>query len=299
MKKIHLQRCPVCGSSDLTTFLTCSDHYASGETFDIVSCGGCGFRFTQDFPDESEIGSYYETADYVSHSDTRKGLMNRVYHLVRKYMLAQKVKMTCSLSGLQKGDVLDIGCGTGYYLGAMKQAGWNTIGVEKSALAAEAARTHFGLTISDDLKEIEGESRFDVITLWHVMEHLQDLPQVFESLRRLLRPGGTLIVALPNSASYDAALYGEYWGAYDVPRHLWHFAPDTFARLAHREGFDIKLFAPMPFDAFYVSMLSEKYKGNGMTFARGMMSGAKAWVRSQSDPKLSSSIIYVLRKRNE
>lgn len=297
MKRIRLNRCPVCDAPEPVSYITCTDHYATGESFDIVSCKECGFRFTQDFPDESEIGRYYETSDYVSHSDTREGLMNKAYHLVRSHMLNKKRKMTEEASRLRKGSLLDIGCGTGYYLNTMKQAGWDTLGVEKSALASESARTHFGLDVLNDLNEADGENRFDVITLWHVMEHLQDLRGVFEKLRRLLRKEGTLIVALPNSDSYDAALYKTYWGAWDVPRHLWHFTPDTFAHLANREGFIVEKFAPMPFDAFYVSMLSERYKGNHLTFLRGMISGARALTSSLSDPKRSSSIIYILRKK--
>ncbi|MEG0948391.1 MAG: class I SAM-dependent methyltransferase [Bacteroidales bacterium] len=296
MKKVRVETCPVCGGHEMKNFLHCSDHYASGETYALMRCTGCGFIFTQDFPDESEIGRYYETPDYVSHSDTRKGLMNKVYHGVRRFMLNRKGKMTEGLLAGKKGTILDIGCGTGYFLDTMKQRGWNTLGVEKSTLAAKAARDHFGLTVVEDLREVTQEYTFDVISLWHVMEHLQDLPTVFGRLRSLLKEEGKLIIALPNSSSYDAGYYKEYWGAYDVPRHLWHFSPDTFAKLACKEGFIVEKFAPMPFDAFYVSMLSEKYKGNKADFIRGIIRGKIALFHSLRDPRKSSSIIYVLRR---
>lgn len=296
MKRIDLTECPVCGGSAFTDYTECQDHYATGEQYKIGSCRQCGFRFTRNFPDETEIGRYYETADYVSHSDTRKGLMNKIYHLVRSLMLQRKGKLTCEASGMEKGSLLDIGCGTGYYLHTMQQLGWKVQGVEKNQGAAQAARSHFNLSVRSDLQEVEKTS-FDVITLWHVLEHLQNLSSVFATLRSLLKEEGTLIIALPNSDSYDAKLYGAFWGAYDVPRHLWHFTPDTFARLASKEGFVIEKFAPMPFDAFYVSMLSEKYRGNRFPFLRGVISGTQALFSSLSDPKKSSSIIYLLRKK--
>ncbi len=297
MQKIHLNDCPVCQQSATSPFLNCTDHYATGETYKIVRCEHCGFLFTQDFPDESEIGKYYESSDYVSHSDTRKGAMNKVYHLVRSYMLRKKARMVEQVSGVRKGRILDIGCGTGYFLNTMHTRGWQTLGVEKNRGAAKAAAEHFGLNVLSDLKEVPENGKFNVITLWHVLEHLQDLSGTFARLRQLLAENGTLVIALPNSASYDANHYQAYWGAFDVPRHLWHFSPDTFGRLAAREGFRIEKFAPMPFDAFYVSMLSEKYKGNNLPFLRGMMRGTLALAKALPDPVQSSSIIYVLKKR--
>lgn len=296
MKKVHLEACPVCMGHAFDEFLKCTDHYASGEAYSLMRCNGCGFIFTQDFPDESEIGRYYETPDYVSHSDTREGLMNKIYHGVRRYMLNQKGNMAEAVTGGKKGRILDIGCGTGYFLDTMARRGWQTLGVEKSPLASQAARDHFGLEIKNDLKEVDGVNRFEVISLWHVMEHLQQLPDVFARLRELLTAEGRLIVALPNSGSYDAEYYGAMWGAYDVPRHLWHFSPETFSTLARREGFVIEKFAPMPFDAFYVSMLSEKYSGHKAAFLRGMYRGSIALLHSLRNPRKSSSIIYVLRR---
>ncbi|MEG1587033.1 MAG: class I SAM-dependent methyltransferase [Bacteroidales bacterium] len=297
MKKVHLEECPLCGQNEPKNVMSCTDHYASGESYQLVRCSKCGFLFTLDFPDETEIGRYYETPAYVSHSDTRKGLMNKVYHLVRSYMLGQKASMTEALNQNKKGRILDIGCGTGYFLNAMQKRGWNTLGVEKSETAARSAEKHFGLSVLSDLKNVPVGDTFDVISLWHVMEHLQDLPAVFSRLRELLKKEGCLIIALPNSESYDAEYYGKFWGAYDVPRHLWHFSPDTFSQLAQREGFRIEKFAPMPFDAFYVSMLSEKYKGNRFSFIRGMWRGKVAFWHSLRNPRKSSSIIYILRRK--
>jgi Methyltransferase domain. len=261
-----------------------------------MRCNNCGFRFTQNFPDEKEIGPYYETAEYVSHSDTHKGLTNKLYHVVRHFMLNRKADMTERISGKTRGTILDIGCGTGYYLHVMHQRGWHCLGVEKSELASNSARNHFGLEILSSLDKTDTNQRFDVITLWHVLEHLQNLSDVFARLRGLLSEEGTLIVAVPNCDSYDAHYYKEYWGAYDVPRHLWHFTPHTLGLLARREGFKIEQFAPMPFDAFYVSILSERYQHKRLAFLKGMWRGAVALMHSLKNPQKSSSIIYILKR---
>ena len=325
MKLIVPEKCPVCGSAESLTFLHCKDSFAGGATFEIRQCSDCGFRFTSGFPDESEIGKYYEAAGYISHTDTNKGLVNKIYHIVRKYMLGRKGQMVESLVGGRKGRILDIGCGTGYFLNEMQRRGWKGVGVEKSPSASEQAKKNFNLEVYNDIKDVdkvcqycgEGEpcgksetiglhgicsrnslnDRFDVITLWHVLEHLQDLESAFDCFRNLLIKNGVLLIAVPNSDSFDARKYKEHWGAYDVPRHLWHFTPETLAKLAHREGFYIEKISAMPFDAFYVSMLSEKYKGNSMPVVRGALTGFSSLVRNANRPKMSSSIIYVLRRR--
>ena len=218
----------VCGGTHLERTLTCIDHYASGEVFHLCGCRDCGFIFTQDFPVEAEIGRYYETPDYISHSDTKKGVMNSVYHWVRGYMLKRKARLVAHEAHRKTGRLLDIGTGTGYFADTMKRGGWQVEAIEKNAHARAFAKEHFGLEVKPDtaLKDFEPDS-FDVITLWHVMEHLEPLNEVWETLNSLLTEKGVLIVAVPNCSSYDARKYGAYWAAYDVPRHLWHFTPGT------------------------------------------------------------------------
>lgn len=278
--------------------MTCVDHYATGETFQLCRCADCGFLFTQDFPAEAEIGRYYETPDYISHSDTRKGLMNRIYHRVRSLMLKRKAALVQRASHCRQGHLLDIGTGTGYFAATMQQRGWQVEAVEKSAQARAFAKQHFGLDVkADDALSYLPAGSFDVITLWHVMEHLEHLDDVWKTLRSLLTDKGVLIVAVPNSASFDAAKYQSYWAAYDVPRHLWHFTPDTIGRLAAKHGFIMAERHPMPFDAFYISMLSEKYQHHSFAFGRGLWTGMRAWISSWGKAERSSSMIYVFRKK--
>lgn len=298
MDILNINTCPLCGGKHLEHAITCTDHYASGEQFSLYRCEDCGFIFTQDAPVEAEIGRYYETPDYISHSDTHKGLRNRVYHRVRKYMLSRKAKLIKRTSGLSKGSLLDIGTGTGYFSNEMKERGWRVKAIEKNARARAFAKEHFELEVdAEDALAGYADDSFDVITLWHVMEHLEPLNETWEKLAQLLKERGVLIVAVPNPNSYDAGKYKEWWAAYDVPRHLWHFTPSAMQQFGVKHGFKLAEQHPMPFDAFYVSMLTEKYKGSRLAFLKGMWTGLLAWFSSLAKAERSSSMIYVFRKK--
>ena len=298
MSKLNIHACPLCGGNHLKYTMTCVDHYASGEHFDLLRCEDCGFQFTQDFPLETEIGPSYETPDYISHSDTKKGVINSLYHLVRKRMLNRKARLILHLLGKKTGSLLDIGTGTGYFSHTMKEKGWDVTAIEKSPQARTFAKEHFNLNVYDEskLKDLPDKS-FDTITLWHVMEHLEHLNETWELLYKLLDDNGILVVAVPNCTSYDAEKYQEYWAAYDVPRHLWHFTPSTIQTFGAKHNFILAAQHPMPFDAFYVSMLSEKYKKSALPFIKGMYVGTIAWFHALAKKERSSSMIYVFRKK--
>ena len=300
MNRVFLKSCPLCGSAQLERTLTCVDHTASGEAFHLYRCRDCGFLFTQDFPAEAEIGRYYETPDYISHSDTRHGVVNTVYHWVRAYMLGRKARLVMREAHRMTGRLLDIGTGTGYFAHAMAGRGWQVRAVEKNAGARAFAKEHFGLDVlTDHVLPTLTDGGFDVITLWHVLEHLEHLDETWEQLRRLLDAKGVLIVAVPNCSSFDARKYGPHWAAYDVPRHLWHFTPDTIQRFGAKHGFILAGRHPMPFDAFYVSMLTERYMHHRLPFLRGLLTGVLAWFSALAKKERSSSMIYVFRKKKE
>jgi 2-polyprenyl-3-methyl-5-hydroxy-6-metoxy-1,4-benzoquinol methylase/predicted RNA-binding Zn-ribbon protein involved in translation (DUF1610 family) len=298
MNKLTINTCPLCGGTHLVKKMTCTDFYASGEQFDLLQCENCGFQFTQGFPVEKEIGKYYETPDYISHSDTKKGMMNELYHLVRSRMLQKKAQLINNITGKTSGKILDIGTGTGYFSHTMQQKGWQVEAIEKSEQARSFAKKNFNLDIKDDsgLNDFSSGS-FDVITLWHVMEHLEHLNETWERLHELLKDDGCLVVAVPNCSSYDAQKYKEFWAAYDVPRHLWHFTPDSIKKFGEKHNFTLVNHLPMPFDAFYVSILSEKYKESKSSLVKGLFAGTLAWFSSLSNKEKSSSIIYVFRKK--
>lgn len=298
MDRLNITSCPICGSTHLEPTLTCVDHFATSEMFRLYRCRECQFLFTQGAPVEAEIGRYYEAPEYISHTDTQKGVVNHLYHKVRQLMLKRKHRLVEDKSHSESGTLLDIGCGTGYFPAYMQSKGWVVTAVEKSPAARKFAEEHFSLNVhpAEELDGLPAE-KYDVITLWHVMEHLEHINEVWETLYRLLKPHGQLIVAVPNCSSYDAEKYGGCWAAYDVPRHLWHFTPATMQKLAAKHRFTMTDRLPMPFDAFYVSMLTEKNMRHSFPFLRGVVTGTMGWFHSLIRKERSSSMIYVFRKK--
>jgi 2-polyprenyl-3-methyl-5-hydroxy-6-metoxy-1,4-benzoquinol methylase len=291
------KKCLVCGSSELTHFLECTDHFVSGEKFNIYQCNSCGFRFTADAPDAENIGKYYHSENYISHSDTQKGIVNKLYHAVRNIMLKRKCRMIQkSVAGK---NILDIGCGTGYFPHYMQQKGFNASGMEIEPGARKFAADNFGLKVSspDELLNEKLTGQFDVITLWHVLEHLYDLPRYLNWINNSLKNDGALFIALPNCNSYDAKKYGQFWAAYDVPRHLWHFNPTTFEKLISQYGFNLIKIKSLPFDAYYNSMMSAKYAGKRFSFINGIFTGHISNDLSSFDSKKGSSVIYICKKK--
>lgn len=298
MNTITIKKCPLCTGTRLEHALTCVDSFSSGETFRLCRCRDCGFLFTQGFPSGSEMERYYDAPGYISHSDTHRGLVNTVYHYARAYMLRRKGRFVERESHRNGGRLLDVGAGTGYFANAMKRRGWQVDAVEKNAGARTFAMKRFALEMQPEeaLPGME-EGSYDVITLWHVMEHIEKLNETWAQLNRLLTAKGVLIVAVPNHSSYDARRYGACWAAYDVPRHLWHFVPSTMQRFGAKHGFILAGRYPMPLDAFYVSMLTEKYMHRVFPFLRGLWTGTLAWFASMIRMERSSSMIYIFRKR--
>lgn len=298
MNTLTHTNCPFCKGSNIRKRFTCKDQFATGEEFDIYECAGCGFAFTQNVPDENEIGRYYESQAYISHSDTKKGLFNKVYHLVRSIMLRRKTDLIGKLTLLKSGKLLDYGAGTGYFAHGMKKTGWKVTAIEKSPQAREFAQREFGLEVfpPEHLSKIK-DKEFDVVTLWHVMEHIQELDKFWDELYRIIDDTGIAVIALPNSKSYDAGKYKEHWAAYDVPRHLWHFTPSTIMRWGEKHGFILERQYTMPFDGFYISMLSERYKDASLPGIKGLWTGFRGWLATGTRREASSSIIYVFRKK--
>ncbi len=298
MNKLTIEACPLCGGNHFRHFLDCTDHFATGERFSLLECEACGFRFTQDAPVEAEMGRYYDTPAYISHSNTHKGIVNTLYHHVRRYMLGRKARLVRKALHHPTGRILDIGAGTGYFIHTMFEKGWDVEAVEKSEQARQFALDHFHLLIKPDTELTDFKAKeFNVITLWHSMEHIEHLNELWETLYRLLDDKGVLVVAVPNCGSYDAEKYGSHWAAYDTPRHLWHFTVNSMQRFALKHNFILEGHYPMPFDAFYISMMSERYKKHRFAFVRGLFWGAMAWLNARTRRGRSSSVIYVFRKR--
>ncbi|MFC7666664.1 class I SAM-dependent methyltransferase [Hymenobacter humi] len=227
----RLESCPVCGKTEFRNKLVVEDRTVSHESFAIVQCAGCSFQFTNPRPDEADIGRYYESDDYVSHNSGAAGLVNRAYKVARFFTMRRKVGLLTKFAP-RRGKLLDYGCGTGNFLAAAKSAGWDVAGFEPNARAREEASQRLGQPIGQDGLGALEPGTFDAITLWHVLEHVHTLNETLAQLAALLKPDGVMLIAVPNVESLDAQHYRELWAAYDVPRHLYHFAPKTMAQPA-------------------------------------------------------------------
>ena len=291
--------CPVCSDLSIYKALVAKDYTVSKQLFEIWQCTHCGLRFTQGIPVEEEIGQYYKSAEYISHSDTSKGFINRIYHRVRQHTLKSKRKLIESAAASSSGKrLLDLGAGTGIFVHHMQQHGWQVTGVEPDEEARNNASALYNIELHP--KEYFFSSvkpgSFDVITMWHVLEHVHRLHEYAEKLRSSLSPDGVLLIAVPNYTSHDADVYGQYWAAYDVPRHLYHFSPASMRTLLKKHGLTLQSVKPMWFDSVYVSLLSEKYKTGRSSLVKGSWNGFMSNAKALFNKERCSSLVYVIKR---
>jgi 2-polyprenyl-3-methyl-5-hydroxy-6-metoxy-1,4-benzoquinol methylase len=294
---IHYDNCPVCHSTNIAPALQAKDNTVTNEIFTIWQCGNCALRFTQDVPAAAAISAYYNSSDYISHSDTNKGFINKLYHAVRSVTLRSKKNLVEKYAAKNKGDLLDIGAGTGAFAATMQKANWNVTALEPDTTARANAKSNFNIILqpSEQLFNLKDES-FDVITLWHVLEHVHDLHNYVQRFFSLLKKDGVLIIAVPNYTSYDAKEYESAWAAYDVPRHLYHFSPKSMNALLEKHGFKLKKHKPMWFDSYYISLLSEKYLTGKNNPLKALISGSVSNLQAIKTRQKSSSLIYIAVK---
>ena len=293
-----LRECPVCNGQSFENFLKCKDYTVSQDLFQIVNCTTCGFKFTNPRPDANEIGRYYESAEYISHSNSKKGLINKIYQVVRKRAIDGKIALINKEAGQLEKSILDIGCGTGEFLSVCKEKGWKTKGIEPNDNARTQGIKNYSLDIEGE-EALKGlGNQYSIISMWHVLEHVHQLNDRVKQIYSLLQSGGKAIIAVPNYTSDDANRYKEYWAAYDVPRHLYHFSPESMEKLL--KTYDLRLITckPMWFDSFYVSMLSEKYKNGKGNILKAVINGFLSNLKAWGNTKKCSSVIYVICKSN-
>lgn len=274
--------------------LEVKDHAVSGELFQLIKNEEYGFLETIPQPSLDSLPNYYKSEDYISHTDSKRNIFEKAYHVVRKISLKQKLKLIESFNSEEKR-LLDIGCGTGDFLEIAKHNNWMVYGIEpnENARAIANRKTENLVFDTEQISKFQSK-RFDVITLWHVLEHLPNLEEKIKTFKKLLKPNGSLIVAVPNYKSFDATYYKEYWAAYDVPRHLWHFNKDSISKLVSKVSMEVVKIKPMYFDAFYVSLLSEKHKNGKMNFLKGFWIGLLSNIASIKSKQVSS-LIYVIK----
>jgi len=279
---------------DSNIFLKVKDHSVSGEEFRLVKNETFGFLETHPQPAEKNLSAYYKTEDYISHTDAKRNLLEKVYQIVRGVSLKRKLSLINSFSTEQK-NLLDVGCGTGDFLQIAQNNNWQVFGIEPSEQARNIANQKTNDSVFDTkrLTKFEKQS-FDVITLWHVLEHLPKLDEQIYILKNLLKENGTLVIAVPNYKSHDASHYQNFWAAYDVPRHLWHFSQSSITHLFATKNMKVVKALPMKFDAYYVSLLSEKYKSGFMNPFKAFWVGLKSNIKAKRSGEYSS-LIYIIK----
>jgi 2-polyprenyl-3-methyl-5-hydroxy-6-metoxy-1,4-benzoquinol methylase len=281
---------------DKAIFLKVKDHSVSGESFQLIKNETYGFLETFPQPEEQKLSEYYKTEDYISHTDSKRNLLEKAYHVVRNISLKRKLKLINSFESEEK-NLLDVGCGTGDFLKVAQLNNWQVSGIEPNEQARQIAnqKTNNMVFETEQLSNFKKYS-FDVISLWHVLEHLPKLHEHISILKNLLKVNGTLLIAVPNHASYDAKYYKIFWAAYDVPRHLWHFNQTSISKLFESNNMQVVKTHPMKFDAYYVSLLSEKYKSGFMNPIKGFWTGLRSNMKAKQSTEYSS-LIYVIKNK--
>lgn len=277
-------------------FITVKDHSVSGEIFELVKDENLDMLVTNPRPEVKDLPKYYESDDYISHTDGKRSLFENAYHFVKSIALKNKVNLINSLQN-EKGNLLDIGAGTGDFLLTAKNNGWDTTGFEPNEKAKKIAQNK-GVVFTEETTNLPDHS-FDIISMWHVLEHVPDLEVQIKELKRLLKPTGTILIAVPNFNSHDAKHYKEFWAAFDVPRHLWHFSKTSIRLLFRRENLELVKVLPMKYDAFYVSLLSEKYKTGKMNYISAIFNGFRSNWKAKSNKEYSSHIYVLKNTKNQ
>ncbi|SHI67753.1 2-polyprenyl-3-methyl-5-hydroxy-6-metoxy-1,4-benzoquinol methylase [Mesonia phycicola] len=274
-------------------FLTCKDFTVSKEEFQLVWNKEKDILITTPQPSPLELPKYYQTEDYISHTDASKSISDKLYQTVKSVMLKKKVKLINALSKKSTKRLLDIGAGTGDFLLSAKKENWEVEGIEPNDKAKQLAKAK-GISLHLTTEELKNKN-FEVITMWHVLEHVPDVKKQLQELHSLLSNDGHVVIAVPNFKSFDANYYQEFWAAYDVPKHLWHFSQKGIKRLFKENQFKLVKTKPLYFDSFYVSLLSEKNKTGKSNLIKAFFLGLKSNLKARSSTEYSS-LIYIFKK---
>lgn len=272
-------------------FVEVKDHSVSKESFRLYHDEDFDLLITEPKPSVENLSKYYQSEDYISHTDSKRTSFEKLYHLVKSFSINKKLSFLEKVHP-SKGILLDIGAGTGEFLLKASKKNWTALGYEPDS-SARAIAIGKGISLCESLAEIENNS-VDVITMWHVLEHVYDYDAQIIELKRILKKDGVLIVAVPNFKSYDATHYKKSWAAFDAPRHLWHFSKTSIKKIFGKHQIDLVDIRPMYFDSFYVSLLSEKYKNGKMNIIKAIGVGLMSNIKGMKTGEYSSHI-YVLK----
>lgn len=289
-----LDECPICSSTSFHNKCICQDYLISGESFALTECNQCQFLFTNPRPSKTHIPKYYQSPDYQPHRNKNNSLIDYLYTIVRNFSLNKKYKLIKHHSTHETGQVLDVGSGNGVFLNFMKKKGWKTTGIEFDETARLISQQKYGLNIENSIFNLKVKKQYHVVTLWHTLEHVYDLNDTLSKVKELKTKKGKIFIAVPNISSFDAHYFKEFWAAYDVPRHLYHFTPETMKALLKKHKLKITHTHPLTFDSFYVSLLSTKYQYSYYNFIKALYVGLKS-NREAKNTGQYSSLIYVVK----
>ena len=290
-------KCPWCNSENNSKFIELKDYFLTQENFEILECNDCKLLFTTPCPAPDKIGDYYKSDDYLSHNESKKGIVPKIYNLVKKVNIKNKFNITVNGQQTTDNSILDIGCGVGDFLNYAKEKGCNITGIEPSEDARKIAEEKLGTKIfsPEELQNIPNES-FDIVTMWHVLEHVADLKTEIDHLERIVKKNGRLVLALPNYKSFDAEYYKDKWAAYDVPRHLNHFSRTSIKNIFNTTAFQLIDIKPLKWDSYYISMLSEQYLKHSNALLKATITGCKSNCKARKSGEYSS-LVYVFTKK--
>jgi 2-polyprenyl-3-methyl-5-hydroxy-6-metoxy-1,4-benzoquinol methylase len=287
--------CPICKGELFTHKANCIDYTVSQEIFHVKQCKNCELAITSPRPEIEKLHQYYQSDEYISHSGKSSSGIGTIYKLARQYALGWKKDL---IKRFKAGNnILDFGCGTGEFISTFRKDGWQIAGVEPSEIAREKATVLSDTSIVKNIEQIN-QQKFDVITAWHVIEHVPNLSETIEKLKILLKQDGVIFIAVPNYQSPDSIQYKNFWAGYDVPRHLWHFSKKSMTQLLHSQGLVVLEIVPMKLDSYYISLLSEKYKNKNRLSILGIINAFISGFKSNFIARTQtnhSSLIYIAK----
>ena len=262
------------------------DYLVTGESFKVYLDQNNIIGKTHPIPQKEEMDKYYESEEYYPHSLNKKSLLAFLYTITRKHMHLKR--LTWIRGYIKKNtSILDYGCGSGDFVKYLRSKSIDAYGYEPNYNFCE----HDFLTNQEGWKN----KKYEVIVLWHVLEHIHNPFDLIQSLKKRLNKKGKILIAIPNFKSFDSKYYGKYWAGYDTPRHLWHFSRKGLGLMAKENNFKVLKVKSLHLDSIYVSCLSEKYKRSPFPLLIGIVIGCISILKSFFT-KESSSFLFVLKK---
>lgn len=262
------------------------DYYYSNKIFKLLEIEK-GILKTQNVP--NDIYKYYNDINYIPYQNYKKKLKNILYIIIQKYTMKYKLSIIKKYSN--EKNIIDFGCGSGSFLKYMQNNNYDIQGYEPNKIARQQTENKIKKQLSTSIDKL---NKTNIITLWHVLEHLKNPLKILNKLKKKLYKNGIILIAIPNYKSFDSIYYKKFWAGYDVPRHIYHYSKQGFINYFSKY-FKIIAVIPLFFDSYYISLLSENYKNNSFSFLNAIKIGFQSNWKAKKTGNYSS-LIYVLKQ---